>query len=128
MSGFLAGALCVLPLFEGVWNACAEAGLRFEPYPRGGVPLILSLAATGGALGVVFRLTLRGPLHWAWRDGAKLGLLLSLLMWFVLAPLAGAPLAAGWQLIAMARTLAVFVIWGFGLGHAVALLERGCRR
>ena len=120
MFGAVAGGACVLPLFVGLWTACAEAGLRMEPYPPGGVPLIVILVAAGAALGVVFGIALprcgRG-----WRCGAVLGVLATMALWFVIAPAAGGPMAGGWRLVGMLQTLTVITGWGVGLGFVLPL-------
>ena len=48
--GFLAGATWVLPFYQGLWTTCAQAGLNLQPYPSGGIPLLLLLCAAGGGI------------------------------------------------------------------------------
>ncbi len=129
LTGFTAGAFCVLPLYQGLWTACARAGLRFEPYPPDGVPLILVLALAGGLLGGVFALALPLWPRPAWQAGGLLGLGIALALWFVVAPLAGTTPASHpvWQPAAMAQTLSVFAIWGGYMGLALTYITSSIR-
>lgn len=120
--GFLAGATWVLPFYQGLWTTCAQAGLNLQPYPSGGIPLLLLLCAAGGVFGAILASCgrrLRGP---SWFLGTLLGMAISVLLWFVLAPLTGAPVAGGWQPVPMLQTLTIHAAWGFALGLTLPMV------
>ena len=125
LRGSVAGTVCVLPLYYGLWDALTEAGLRFDPYPAQGVPLIIWLALAGGLMGLGFGLLI--PLwNWAaWKAGGLLGVALALVIWFVLAPLAGAPKPENWRWVDMTHTLTVFGGWGVALGLVMRWIPGG---
>ena len=120
---FIAGFVAVL-VFHQAMLACLHAiGLTagtpwaFEPVPPLGVPRVISSAFWGGVWGIVFAFVEprfpRGAGYWiaAILFGA---LALTLVAWFVVAPLKGAPIAGGWKPAAMATGLLVNGAWGFG--------------
>lgn len=122
MYGGVVGALCVLPFYQGLWTACVRAGLSLPLYPNGGPPLIVTLCLIGGAIGAAFALALPRCGRPGWQCGAALGLLVTLVLWFVVAPLKGVPLAGGWHLVRMLQTLTIHVAWGVSVGVALPLL------
>src|SRR5215831_13121745 len=127
--GFLAGALSVLIFHQGAIALMHSLDLtqrvpyQMQPTAPFGVPQVLSLAFWGGVWGVVFAAILRRL------DGAQLvatSLLLGALLptfvaWFVVAPLKGQPMAAGFAPMAMAFGLIVNGAWGFGTGLGLVL-------
>src|SRR5947209_8675784 len=108
---FAAGFLAVLLFHQPMLGLLHASGLTaaspyvIRPVPPLGVPLVLSLAFWGGVWGIVFALVEpafpRGPLYWvaALLFGA---IVLTLVAWFVVAPLKGTPVAAGWKASSMA--------------------------
>lgn len=124
--GFLCGMFCVLPLYQGFWDALAEAGLRFEPYPERGVPLLAWLALGGGILGAGLAWALRRRPGMAWQAGGLAGAVLALAVWFGLAPALGS--APAWNPVALAHVLTVFAGWGAAVGLALRCWPAGEER
>jgi len=125
LRGLVAGMVCVPPLYYGLWDALAEAGLWFEPYPSQGVPLIFWLMLAGGVLGSCFGLLLPVWRWSTWKAGGLLGMVVALAVWFALAPLAGASKAEGWRWVDMTHTLTVFASWGVAVGLAMGWAPGG---
>jgi hypothetical protein len=131
--GFVAGFIAVLVfhqlmlLFLHAVGFTAGTPYVFQPVPPLGVPRVISAAFWGGVWGIVFvfveRSFPRGPLYWitAIVFGA---VALTLVAWFVVAPLKGAPVAAGWKPAAMATGLLVNGAWGFGTALLLRLVGR----
>jgi hypothetical protein len=130
---FVAGFLAV-PLFHQPMLALLHAvGLTpatpyaMRPLPPLGVPQVVSQSFWGGVWGIVFALVAprfpRGSGYWvaAVLFGA---FALSLVAWFVVAPLKGLPVAGGGRPAAIAIALLVNGAWGFG----TALLLLAFRR
>lgn len=121
--GFVAGFLAV-PLFHQPMLAllhtigmAPRAPYSFAPVPPFGVPLVVSQSFWGGVWGIIFALVAprfpRGPAYWptAVLFGA---FALSLVAWFIVAPLKGLPVAGGGQPAAIAIGLLVNGAWGGG--------------
>lgn len=122
--GFLAGALSVLVFHQlGFWVA-KELGLlnvplySLRPVPPWGVPAIVSQAFWGGLWGIaaaflVERLPtpLDGVLGWM----LFAGIVVTLVNWFVVLPIKGAPMGGGFRMNAVAVVPVVYVVWGFGM-------------
>src|SRR4051794_32080076 len=120
---FIAGFLAV-PLFHqpmlvllravGVTSAVPYVT---RPVPPLGVPQFVSQDFWGGVWGIIFALVSprfpRGIGYWiiAVLFGA---LALSLVAWFIVAPLKGLPVAGGGRPAAIATALLVNGAWGFG--------------
>jgi hypothetical protein len=131
--GFLAGALAVLTFHQGLlalltsFGALSSNVYSMRPIPPLGVPEIASNAFWGGMWGIVFaafapRRTL-GPRYWLW--AVVLGALaLPIVGWFIVAPLKGTPVAAGWVPSRMALSMLINGVWGVGTGIIFALLTR----
>jgi hypothetical protein len=130
--GFIAGFISVL-VFHQLMLALLHAGgvtpatpYAARPVPPFGLPQVLSSAFWGGVWGVVFALVEprfpRGAGYWiaAFLFGA---LALSLVAWFIVAPLKAAPVAGGWQPAAMATALLVNGAWGLGTALLLRLAE-----
>jgi hypothetical protein len=91
-----------------------------------GVPQIWSIAFWGGVWGAVLAATL------ARMDGARLlaaalvfgAVFPTLVAWFLVAPLKGQPMAAGFVPMAMAIGPIVNGAWGLGTGIGLALFGR----
>ncbi len=130
--GFLAGAVSALLFHQGALGVLNMLGMTerapfslqaTEPY---GVPQLWSLAFWGGVWGVLLAALLRRY------DGAGLvaaslvagAVLPTLVAWFLVAPLKGQPLAAGFEATAMAVGIIVNAAWGLGTGLGLALFGR----
>jgi hypothetical protein len=121
--GFAAGFIAVLVFHQGMLAFLhaidfARGGpYQVQPTPPFGIPRFWSLAFWGGVWGIVFVLAEpyfgRGGRYWisALLFGA---LALSLFSWFVVAPIKGTPIAAGWDITAMSRGLILNGAWGLG--------------
>jgi hypothetical protein len=130
--GFIAGALSVLVFHQGAVALLNALGLTerapyaMQPTQPFGLPQLWSLTLWGGIWGVLFAALLRRL------DGAALvaaslllgAVLPTLVAWFVVAPLKGQPMGAGFVPVAMAFGLAVNAAWGFGTGLGLALFGR----
>jgi uncharacterized protein (DUF983 family) len=121
-SGAVIGALCVLPFYQGLWTACAKAGLSLRLYPAGGLPLIILLCLIGAVAGGGYALAMARWNIPGWRSGALLGLLMTLFLWFVVSPLRGLPIAGDWQVVRMTQTLTIHIAWGVCVGISLKLL------
>jgi len=128
--GFIAGAIAVLTFHQGttaVLHAAFPAWVTSAPYrtmpvPPFGVPSIVSNCFWGGVWGALFGLVmpkLRWPL---WLCGIGLGLCAVLAGWFIVAPLKGVPIAAGWVPSAMLRSVVINGCFGLGVGIILPLL------
>lgn len=121
--GFVAGFLAVLffhqPVLFGLHAIGFTAASAFSLHPSApfGVPQVLSLSFWGGVWGVLFALIEgrfpRGARYWilAILFGA---IFPSLVAWFVVFPLKGLPVAAGWHAKGLATGLLVNGAWGLG--------------
>ena len=128
--GALAGAASVLIFHQGLLALLHALDLTgripysMRPTQPFGVPLIGSLAFWGAVWGAAFAAMLTRY------DGARLVTLATLLgavlptlvAWFVVAPLKGQPLAAGFDPLLMLAGVVLNGAWGFGTGLGLALL------
>jgi hypothetical protein len=120
--GFLVAAASVLVFHQGMIFVLKTAGLVNAPIygtnPVGplGVPLIVNQMFWGGLYGAAFGALLprlpRPPIA----PGLVLGLIAGLVSMFVVAPIKGNPVGAGWQAWPMARNLRINGTWGLGVG------------
>jgi len=118
-AGFLAVPFFHQPMLAllGAVGVTSAVPYVTHPIPPLGVPRILSQAFWGGIWGIVFLLVSprfpRGMGYWitAVLFGA---LALSLVAWFVVAPLKGLPVAGGSRPAAIATALLVNGAWGSG--------------
>jgi hypothetical protein len=127
--GFVAGALSVLTFHQGMVTVLHFLGLaRQAPFqtnlvPPLGVPAIVSLCFWGGLYGAAFGALLPRFRMPSWLAGVGLGVVAVLIGWFVVAPLKGQPLAAGFAAWPMERSLLINLTWGFGVGLLLPLLS-----
>ncbi len=76
----------------------------------------------GAAFGLALpRLPRRAPM---WLLGFGLGLLAVLVLWFVVAPLKGQPVAGGFVPVRMLIGTLIHGVWGIGVGLILALIMR----
>ena len=130
-AGFIFGAISVVLFHQGAFallhaiQLTPRAPYSMQPTAPLGVPVLLSIAFWGGVWGVVLAALL------ARLEGAALvlaalvfgALAPTLVAWFVVAPLKGQPVAAGWAPAGMAVGLIVNGAWGLGTGLGLALLR-----
>lgn len=129
--GFVAGAIGVLVFHQLALAALHAAGITpgvaystkiTSPF---GVPQFLSLAFWGGVWGIVAAL-LFGRL---WGGSLIVALVIfgaiapTLVAWFVVAPLKGAPVAGGFKPAAMMVGPIVNAAWGLGTGLVLAWFQ-----
>jgi hypothetical protein len=134
--GFVAGFGAVLLLHQPVLAVLTHVGFaKAATYSLTataplGVPQVISLSFWGGVWGVVYAAIEhrfpRGARYWlcAFVFGA---IFPTLVAWFVVAPLKGLPLAAGWQARRMITGLVINGAWGLGTGLLLALGSRVSR-
>lgn len=120
---FVAGFIAVLVFHQGMLNLLAAVDITGRsPFPVGstwplGLPQIWSSAFWGGVWGLVLIAVHRqfpsGKGYWlaVLAFGA---LAPTLVNWFVVAPLQGAPIAGGWDASAMLTGVLVNAAWGLG--------------
>lgn len=120
---FLAGVVAVLLFQQAAITLLHLADITGAPFRTAptwpfGVPQVWSAAFWGGVWGLIFGLAEprfpRGGFYWlaAFLFGA---ILLPLVGWFVVAPLKGNPIAAGWMPDRMALGMLINGIWGLGI-------------
>jgi hypothetical protein len=119
--GFVAGVISVLVFHQGAWALFHVFGLMPPPYPMGpvppwSVPLTINFCFWGGLYGLVYGLLLPKLTMPPWLSGLVLGVIAALVLWFVVAPIKGRPLANGWVPRTMLVVLTIHVVWGIGVG------------
>ncbi len=136
LTGFVAGALAVLIFHQGALAMLHALGMTpataysMKATAPWGIPQVWSIAFWGGAWGVILALALRRL------DGPALivaaivfgAIAPTLVAWFVVAPLKGAPMAAGWKPAAMAIGPIINAAWGLGTGIGLLLFGRAHHR
>ena len=132
LTGFVAGAIAVLVFHQGALAMLHAMGITQRgPYPMQavapfGIPQVWSLAFWGGVWGVILAIALHRL------DGPALvfasivfgAILPTLVAWFVVAPLKGQPMAAGFAPAAMMTGVIVNAAWGLGTGALLLLFGR----
>jgi hypothetical protein len=130
--GFVAGALSVLLFHQGTaallhtLDLTPRAPYSLQPTEPLGVPQTTSIAFWGGIWGVLL------AAMFARLEGARLilaatifgAIFPTLVAWFVVAPLKGQPMAAGFAPAAMMIGPIVNAAWGLGTGIGLALFGR----
>jgi hypothetical protein len=130
--GFVSGVVAVLLFHQGALallhalDLVARAPYSMTPTKPWGIPQLWSIAFWGGLWGVLLAAAL------ARLEGVALVLaalvfgavLPTLVAWFVVAPLKGQPVAAGWAPMAMMVGPIVNAAWGLGTGIGLALFGR----
>ena len=130
--GFVAGALSVLVFHQGAaallhaLDLTPRAPYSLQPTRPLGVPQLTSIAFWGGLWGILLAAT------FARLQGARLilaatifgAILPTLVAWFVVAPLKGQPMAAGFVPAAMIIGPIVNAAWGLGTGLGLATFGR----
>jgi hypothetical protein len=137
IAGFAAGFLAVLLFHQPVLWLLGQLGLTqampyaWRPTAPLGIPQVISIAFWGGVWGILLAAIEprfpRGGRYWlyAFLFGA---ILPTLVAWFVVAPLKGAPVAGGWQASRMMTGVLINGAWGLGTGLLLMLAARAVRR
>ena len=126
--GFVAAVIAVLVFHQGAWALLHLAGLMPPPYPMGpvppwGVPQTIDFCFWGGLYGAVYGLVLPKLQMPGWVSGLLLGVIATLVLWFIVAPIKGRPIAFGWAWQSMLVVLAIHAVWGIGVGLVLPLLQ-----
>ena len=132
LCGFMAGALAVVVFHQGMVVILNTVGLTQSPVyslrgvPPYGVPTILNQMFWGGLWGLLFAAIADWLPPWPLLLlGVAYGILGPVLTgWFVVAPLKGNPLAAGWVPQRMLAGIFINGCWGIGM----VLMYTGLRR
>lgn len=127
--GCIAGALSVLVFHQTLlqlffWFGIApQAAFRVAHVPPFNAPLVVSITFWGAVYGGLFGLL--APRLKAPRLVKALiaGVFAMLMGWFVVGPLAGHPMAFGWQVAPMLRSAAACLMWGLGVSLILPLLH-----
>lgn len=130
--GCVAGALAMLMFHQTTlqllfWAGIApQAAFRFAHVAPFNVPMVVSLTFWGAIYGAV--LGLGSP--WLPRSfitrAITAGVFALLMAWFVVRPLAGYPVAFGWEAAAMLRSVGANLMWGLGFALIVPILNPRC--
>lgn len=125
--GFIAGAISLLTFHQGMVELFHLAGAgaaawSVRPVPPLGIPRVVDLSFWAGVWGLGFGLLMPRFTWPLWLCGALMGCLAALVGWFVVAPLKGQPLAAGWVPAAIARSLLMKAFYGLGVGIILPML------
>lgn len=136
IAGFIAGFVSVLIFHQLGFLISNELGLTkaqlysLRPLPPFGVPAILSAAFWGGLWGIVgaylvprLPIAFDGPAGWI----LFAGVLVTLVNWFVVLPIKGAPIGGGFRMPGVVVVPLVYALWGFGMWLIIGLLRRALR-
>lgn len=132
IAGFICGAISVLLFHQGALALLHALRLAAQaPYSMGGtapfgIPQVWSLAFWGGVWGALLAVTLARVRSRTFLLAATIfgAVVPTLVAWFVVAPLKGQPMAAGFAPMAMAIGPIVNAAWGFGTGMGLVLFGR----
>lgn len=123
-TGFVAGFLSVLVFSSGTIALYHAAGApvpfapwSMAPVPPFGVPQTLSAAFFGGLWGIAYAAaepSLTARLGWL-AGGTVFSVLPLLLLWFVVFPLKGMPVAGGFTAFGLQQGVVLHVVFGLGL-------------
>ncbi len=121
--GFVGGFVATLVFHQGMLTILTTLNVvGWSIFPTAstapfGVPAIWSLAFWGGLWGIVLILFLGAVPRTMpdWLTGMLFGAIVpTLVAWFVVLPLKGAPVGGGWQVNAVLTALLINGAWGWG--------------
>jgi hypothetical protein len=131
--GFAAGAIAFLIFHQGGFWVLTQAGLlkasvySMAPTKPLGVPVVLSYVFWTGLWGIagtflVPRLPapLRGVLGWI----LFAAIVPTLVNWFIVLPLKGAPVGGGFRMPGVVLAPLVYGFWGFGIWLTLQVLQQ----
>lgn len=131
--GFFAGAASVLIFHQLGFLIANELGLlkaqlyNMRPVPPLGVPTIISSAFWGGLWGIVgayvvprLPSAIDGP--WGWILFA--GVFVTLVNWFVVLPIKGAPIGGGFRMPNVIVVPLIYAFWGLGMWILAGVTRR----
>ncbi|MDB5821606.1 MAG: hypothetical protein JWR21_310 [Herminiimonas sp.] len=130
---FVAGFIAVLAFHQPMLMLLAKLGVTHSPAyalnPVGvlAIPKVISLSFWGGVWGIVmFVVGRRWQIDGSFYIKALLfGMIApTLVAWYVVAPLKGLPVAAGYAINGMATGLCVNAAWGLGTAILLRLMQR----
>jgi hypothetical protein len=127
--GFSAGAIAALLFHQGLAEMFDLAGIgrmaafRLQPAWPFGLPAVVNLTFWSALYGVAFALAAPRFSRPLWQVGIGLGLIAGVGTLFVTLPLNGVPLAHGWHLWPIARTVILNLCWGAGTGVLLPMLR-----
>ncbi len=137
IAGFIAGFVSVLIFHQLGFLISNELGLTkaqlysLRPLSPLGVPAILSSAFWGGLWGIVgaylvprLPAAVDGPVGWI----LFAGILVTLVNWFVVLPIKGAPIGGGFRMPGVVVVPLVYALWGFGMWLIIGPMLRVLRR
>jgi hypothetical protein len=126
--GCIAGAIAVLVFHQTTlqllfWCGLApQAAFRVAVVQPFNAPMVVSITFWGAVYGGLFAwLTARFPRSVPVK-AILAGLFAMLMSWFVVRPLAGHPVAFGWEIVPMLRSAAACFMWGLGVTLILPLL------
>ncbi len=133
IAGFIAGSVSVLIFHQFGFFIANELGLlKVQLYsmrllPPLGVPAIISSAFWGGLWGIAGAFLMRrlpaaldGPLGWV----LFAGIIVTLVNWFIVLPIKGAPVGGGFRMPGVVIVPLVYAFWGFGMWLIFGLVRR----
>jgi hypothetical protein len=131
--GFIAGAIAFLIFHQGGFWALTQAGLlKASVYSMAatkpfGVPVVISYIFWTGVWGIVGAFLvprlpgiLSGPLGWI----LFAAIVPTLVNWFIVLPLKGAPVGGGFRMPGVVLAPLVYGFWGFGMWLVMQLLQQ----
>jgi hypothetical protein len=132
IKAFVAGFVATLAFHQGAMALLHAAGqwpkppFPMTPTEPFKVPAVISLAFWGGVWGVALWLAIRATADvWYWTLAVVLGALgPTIVALFVVFPLKGMPVAAGWDAKIIRGALILNAAWGLGVAVIMWLLAR----
>ncbi len=127
--GCIAGAVSVLVFHQSTlqlffWLGLApQAAFRVAVVPPFHAPMMLSITFWGAVYGGLYGLLAPRRAAPMLVKALLAGLFAMLMGWFVVRPLAGHPIAFGWQMGPLLRSAAACFMWGLGITLILPLLH-----
>jgi hypothetical protein len=127
--GCIAGAISVLVFHQTTlqlffwFGLTSQAAFRVANVPPFNAPMVVSITFWGAVYGGLFGLVAARLPRPVILKALLAGLFALLMGWFVVRPLAGHPVAFGWQPAPMLRSAAASLMWGIGITLIFPLLH-----